>query len=382
MKKLTILLLTLCVAAAGVIFIPIVYDYITTRSYGSEPYELNDQDTRETATFAGGCFWCLEPPFEEIEGVHEVVAGYTGGEEENPSYEEVSGGETGHVEAVQIVFDPDMVSYEDLLQIYWRQIDPTDEEGQFVDRGEQYRAVIFYHSDDQRMLAESSKQTLDASGRFDDPVVTDIEPADTFYRAEEYHQNYYQTNSVRYEFYFSNSGREEFFEEYWEEDIDYQVAAPADEDVAFWRQYERGDDEELLNRLTDAEYEVTQEASAEEPYDNEYWDHFEEGIYVDILSGEPLFSSVHKFDSEDGRPSFTQPILEETIVEEGDWSLLVRRTEIKSRYADSHLGHVFNDGPEPGGLRYSVNSEALEFVAKDEMELRDYGEFLFLFDDE
>jgi peptide methionine sulfoxide reductase msrA/msrB len=294
----------------------------------------------------------------------------------------VASGQTGHVEAVQIIYDPSMVTYEDLLEIFWRQIDPTDAEGQFVDRGVQYSSGIFYHDDEQKQFAEESKKELEESGRFDNPLVTQVIEAETFYRAEDYHQNYYKENPVRYNFYRSNSGRDEFLDEYWdEEDREYTVSAPDDDDIAFWRTYEKEDEETLKNQLSPIQYEVTQEDGTEPAYQNQYWDHYEDGIYVDILSGEPLFSSTHQYDSDTGWPSFTQPIVDETIVEEDDWGLLGRRTEIRSAYGDSHLGHVFNDGPEPTGLRYCMNSAALEFVAKDEMESAGYEEFLYLFED-
>ncbi|WP_416150527.1 peptide-methionine (S)-S-oxide reductase MsrA [Salipaludibacillus sp. HK11] len=382
MKKVIIFLFLAIFAIGSIIFVPIVYDYFTARSYGSEPVELSEEDTRGKATFAGGCFWCMEAPFEYIEGVHDVVSGYIGGEEVNPAYEDVASGETGHVEAVQVIYDPSMVTYEDLLEVFWRQIDPTDDEGQFVDRGAQYSSGIFYYDDEQKQLAEESKRELDQSGRFDAPIVTRVIEAETFYRAEDYHQNYYKENPVRYNFYRSNSGRDEFLDEYWEEDErEYTVSEPDDDDIAFWRTYEKEDEETLRNQLSKIQYEVTQEDDTEPAYRNQYWDHYEDGIYVDILSGEPLFSSTHQYDSDTGWPSFTQPIVEETIVEEDDWGLLGRRTEIRSAYGDSHLGHVFNDGPEPTGLRYCMNSAALNFIAKDDMESAGYEEFLYLFED-
>jgi len=173
-------------------------------------------DGYEVATFAGGCFWCMEAAFEATDGVAESISGYSGGTEVNPTYEAVSRGRTGHLEAVQVYYDSDVVSYDELLQVFWRNIDPTDEGGQFVDRGSQYETAVFYHDDNQRVLAEASKTELEASDRFDDPIVTQILEFTTFYEAEEYHQDYYKKRVLNYELYSRASGREDFIEEHWE----------------------------------------------------------------------------------------------------------------------------------------------------------------------
>ncbi|MDH5543335.1 MAG: peptide-methionine (S)-S-oxide reductase MsrA [Nitrospinota bacterium] len=172
----------------------------------------------EIATFAGGCFWCMEPPFEKLDGVLCVISGYAGGKKENPSYEEVSSGGTGHTESIQIVFNPKKVSYGELLDVFWRNIDPTDAHGQFVDKGDQYRPAIFYHDDEQKRIAEGSKKKLQSSGKFDRPVVVEIVPAGPFYPAEEYHQDYYKKNPVRYKYYRYNSGRDQFLDGAWSEE--------------------------------------------------------------------------------------------------------------------------------------------------------------------
>lgn len=165
------------------------------------------------ATFAGGCFWCMEPPYDELEGVISTTSGYTGGQVPNPSYEEVAAGGTGHAEAVRIVYDPQQVSYQRLLDVYWRNVDPLDAGGQFCDRGQQYRSAIFVHSPRQRDLAEASRKEI--ATRFDQPVVTRVVPAGPFYAAEEYHQDYYRKNPLRYKFYRWNCGRDERLEELW-----------------------------------------------------------------------------------------------------------------------------------------------------------------------
>ena len=180
------------------------------------PNKAHTETKTEKATFAGGCFWCMEHPFEKFDGVIEVISGYTGGNKENPTYEEVSSGATGHLEAVQIIYDPSRISYNQLLDIFWRQIDPTDPRGQFADRGRQYRTAIFYHSEEQRRLAEKSKKLLSASKRYEKPIVTEIIKATKFYRAEEYHQDYYMKNPIRYNFYRLNSGRDQYLKKIWE----------------------------------------------------------------------------------------------------------------------------------------------------------------------
>jgi peptide methionine sulfoxide reductase msrA/msrB len=329
----------------------------------------------QRATFAGGCFWCMEPPFEGLDGVVSVTAGYTGGGTVTPTYEEVSSGGTGHAEAVEIVYDPARISYGRLLDVFWRNVDPTTADRQFCDVGRQYRTAVFFHDDEQRRLAVDSKARLEASGVLGGkPVVTEIVPASTFYPAEDYHQDYARKNPVRYHFYRTTCGRDRTLEKIWGKDR----KAGADPTSA-------GPDQRAtpsrspVPPLTEMQRKVTRENGTEPPFDNEYWDNHREGIYVDIISGEPLFSSRDKYDSGTGWPSFTRPLEPANVVERVDRSLGTTRTEVRSRGGDSHLGHVFPDGPPPTRLRYCLNSAALRFVPKEDLEREGYGRFRRLF---
>lgn len=311
---------------------------------------------KKLATFAGGCFWCMVKPFTAYDGVEKVVSGYIGGDTVNPTYKEVSSGTTGHFEAIEIHFDDEKISYEELLNIYWKQVNPYDSQGQFADRGPQYKTAIFYNDEEQKNIALESKKKLEESRNFKEKIETEILEAGTFYPAEEYHQDYYKKNSTHYNNYYKNSGRYNFLKSNWDR-----------------RNVNRN---ELMAKLTNIQFEVTQNDMTEVPFENEYYDHFEKGIYVDIVDGTPLFSSSDKYDSQCGWPAFYRPIKDTAVYNRTDYSFGMLRTEVRSVNANSHLGHVFDDAPEEkGGNRYCINSASLKFIPYDKMKEEGYEEF-------
>jgi peptide methionine sulfoxide reductase msrA/msrB len=333
----------------------------------------------ETALFAGGCFWCMEHPYENQPGISKALSGYTGGEKQNPTYNQVASGSTQHVEAVEIHFDPEVISYNDLLQIFWRNVDPTDAGGQFVDRGKQYTTGIFYKNNQQKKSAEQSKKRLEGKNLFNKKIITKIVPAGKFYPAEEYHQDFFKKNYIRYRVYRAGSGRDEFIKRIWGEDREYKISKTRFNGGTVPKIIYIGNKTKTKSQLTNMQYKVTQKNGTEPPFKNEYWENKQPGIYVDIISGEPLFSSKDKFKSGTGWPSFTRPLVQENIIQKRDTTNNMIRIELRSKSADSHLGHLFRDGPKPSGLRYCINSASMMFIPVENLKKEGYEDFLTLF---
>ncbi len=369
MRKWLVAAIAIIAVAAIVVFLQI------GKNDKSELIASDQYKGYEVATFAGGCFWCIEHGFEKVPGVVVAISGFSGGDEVNPSYAEVARGLTGHTETVQVYYDKTKITYQGLLASFWRMMDPTDSGGSFYDRGPQYRPIIFVHDKQQRKLAEEALEKLDKSGRYDKPLAVEITDYKSFYAAPEYHQDYSSKNPWRYTLYTNRSGRTGFVERIWGDDlkVDYAKYKPKNREKP---KYARPDDEEIKKTLSPLQYSVTQHEDTEPPFKNEYWNEKRDGIYVDVVSGEPLFSSKDKFKSGTGWPSFTRPIEASQIVNKIDKRLFTTRVEVRSKIADSHLGHVFDDGPAPTGKRYCINSASLRFIPVKDMKKLGYGKYL------
>lgn len=313
-----------------------------------------DENNLRDIYLAGGCFWGVEAYMARIYGVYDVTSGYANGNSDNPSYRDVLGG-SGHAETVHVRYDPKHTDLKTLLDLFFVVVDPTSLNKQGNDVGESYRSGIYYV--DEEDLGVINQVIAEQDDLYSKPIVVEVEPLDGYYLAEEYHQDYLEKNPNGY-------CHIEF------DAIEEQEVTPSS------ALYTKPSDDELRATLTDLQYRVTQEDATERSFNNKYWDNKEKGIYVDIVSGEPLFSSATKYVSGTGWPSFWAPISEEFVQLKEDNKLLVTRTEVRSTYGDSHLGHVFDDGPrEHTGLRYCMNSAAMRFIPYDEMDAEGYSDY-------
>lgn len=381
MNKRLVLGIVCVVIGISIYFYTHNFSMITTQDMplsDTTSHTTNSASDMRTAIVAGGCFWCVEADLEKLDGVASVVSGYSGGTSSNPTYETYS--KDDHREVVEVTYNPQVLTYAGLLEYFIKHIDPTDKDGSFHDRGKAYSPAIYYADENEKDTAMRVLAHIDAQKVYEKPLAVEVLPRAPFYTAEEYHQNYYKENALRYGFYRNASGRDTFIKKYWGDALHNISPEYMPTTTTAWSSFVKPSDEELQGMLSPESYRVTQKDGTEKPFANEYADNKEEGIYVDVVSGEPLFSSRDKYDSGTGWPSFVKPIDPLFIVTKDDSSFFSTRTEVRSRFADSHLGHVFTDGPKDrGGLRYCMNSAALRFIPTRDMEKEGYGEYLALF---
>ena len=345
----------------------------------------------KTIILAGGCFWCIESEMEKLPGVIAAVSGYTGDTLERAKYSLVAEGATLHREVVKVLYNSEKVSLKNLIFYYLTSFDSTDGDGSFYDRGYQYSPAIYVNSENKIEIknfltqwAAYLKSNKISNKKIAVAILTEIE----FYPAEDYHQDYYLKSPVQYKRYAIGSGRIRYINQFDQlrriiitsskDDLDLSKLIKKKQDRTYMKTKEKM--KKKIASLSPIEYRVTQKNGTEPPFNNPYWDNKSKGIYVDIVSGEPLFSSTHKYVSGTGWPSFWQAIDDENIKELKDTSHGMVRIEVRSTYGDSHLGHLFPDGPQPTGQRYCINSASLEFIPLDKMKERGYEKYLYLFD--
>ncbi len=393
-----------------------------TRSEGGETSSKEKEDNlpqRESAVFAGGCFWCVESDFERTPGVVEVISGYSGGRTKNPTYDDYASG--GHREVVFVIYDPTQVSYAGLVERLIKNVDPINKIGQFEDKGRQYSPAIYYNNEAEQLAAQRVIAAINEMKVFRGKLNVALEKRQAFWPAEAYHQNYHLTHASKYRYYRMASGRDAYVLRHWgaradkieldgglpaqssnaalptnpaissnleqatspkDATGDSRPSTPLSSDVSSpdrpaWTQFQKPSEVELRKQLTKLQYGVTQHDETEPAFGNAYWNNHKVGIYVDILSGEPLFSSAAKFESGTGWPSFVAPIDQQAVIYKTDNELDYTRIEVRSRYGNSHLGHMFNDGPVTrGGKRFCMNSSAMKFIPKEEMAEQGYAEYL------
>jgi len=340
-------------------------------------------NTTATMMVAGGCFWCVESDLEKLPGVSAVVSGYAGGTNENPTYENYGAG--GHREVVEVTYNPAVISFEEILIYAMKHMDPTDGAGSFGDRGFDYTPAFYYSNDKEKDIIDNLIQEVNEKGPYDKDLAVAVEATPKFWTAEDYHQDYYKgtLSSLKYKYYRTASGRDAFIQKVWGTDTKatlpwrHTTANTISMNDSFWENYVKPSKEVLRTQLDELTFKVTQEEGTERAGTSPLDKIYERGIYVDVLSGEPLFSSKDKFDSGTGWPSFVKPITANAVTEHEDNTFFTKRTEIRSAIADNHLGHVFPDGPrDRGGLRYCMNGVSLRFVPESAMEREGYGSFL------